>query len=81
MGIEPTLVAWEATVLPLNYARLEPRFYSGCGPLSNFVAEKAARESAPRVCRNSRPRRGAMLRSRSAAERNMTRSRRDAGGA
>ena len=21
MGIEPTLVAWEATVLPLNYAR------------------------------------------------------------
>ena len=22
MGIEPTLVAWEATVLPLNYARL-----------------------------------------------------------
>jgi hypothetical protein len=22
MGIEPTLVAWEATVLPLNYTRL-----------------------------------------------------------
>ena len=22
MGIEPTLVAWEATVLPLNYARI-----------------------------------------------------------
>ena len=21
MGIEPTLVAWEATVLPLNYTR------------------------------------------------------------
>ncbi len=23
MGIEPTLVAWEATVLPLNYARMQ----------------------------------------------------------
>ena len=26
MGIEPTLVAWEATVLPLNYARAVPKF-------------------------------------------------------
>ena len=25
MGIEPTLVAWEATVLPLNYTRLAVR--------------------------------------------------------
>ena len=25
MGIEPTLVAWEATVLPLNYTRARPR--------------------------------------------------------
>jgi hypothetical protein len=24
MGIEPTLAAWEAAVLPLNYTRLEP---------------------------------------------------------
>ncbi len=24
MGIEPTLVAWEATVLPLNYTRFSP---------------------------------------------------------
>src|SRR5690606_15978251 len=24
MGIEPTLVAWEATVLPLNYTRFRP---------------------------------------------------------
>ena len=23
MGIEPTLVAWEATVLPLNYTRTD----------------------------------------------------------
>jgi hypothetical protein len=26
MGIEPTLVAWEATVLPLNYTRSSPDF-------------------------------------------------------
>jgi hypothetical protein len=26
MGIEPTLVAWEATVLPLNYARAVSTF-------------------------------------------------------
>jgi hypothetical protein len=26
MGIEPTLVAWEATVLPLNYARTDDAF-------------------------------------------------------
>jgi hypothetical protein len=25
MGIEPTFVAWEATVLPLNYTRTWPR--------------------------------------------------------
>jgi hypothetical protein len=29
MGIEPTLAAWEAAVLPLNYTRLKARFYSG----------------------------------------------------
>lgn len=28
MGIEPTFVAWEATVLPLNYTRTGRRFYS-----------------------------------------------------
>ena len=28
MGIEPTLVAWEATVLPLNYTRSAARFYA-----------------------------------------------------
>src|SRR5687767_7307967 len=27
MGIEPTLVAWEATVLPLNYTRCGAGFY------------------------------------------------------
>jgi hypothetical protein len=27
MGIEPTLAAWEAAVLPLNYTRLGASFY------------------------------------------------------
>ena len=31
MGIEPTLEAWEAAVLPLNYTRLKGRHYSGSG--------------------------------------------------
>ena len=26
MGVEPTSVAWEATVLPMNYARIEMNF-------------------------------------------------------
>ena len=26
MGVEPTSVAWEATVLPMNYARIETNF-------------------------------------------------------
>ena len=30
MGIEPTLAAWEAAVLPLNYTRLARRIL-GCG--------------------------------------------------
>ncbi len=29
MGIEPTLLAWEARVLPLNYTRLVREFYGG----------------------------------------------------
>ena len=28
MGIEPTFLAWEANVLPLNYTRVQ-RFYGG----------------------------------------------------
>lgn len=36
MGIEPTLVAWEATVLPLNYTRLVTRFYSPDRPVGNL---------------------------------------------
>jgi hypothetical protein len=32
MGIEPTLAAWEAAVLPLNYTRVS-RHLSGCRDL------------------------------------------------
>jgi hypothetical protein len=37
MGIEPTLVAWEATVLPLNYTRnsQSPIVYSRQGEQSS----------------------------------------------
>ena len=30
MGIEPTLVAWEATVLPLNYTRIRHSLLRDC---------------------------------------------------
>ena len=30
MGIEPTLEAWEAAVLPLNYTRINPRLRPPC---------------------------------------------------
>ena len=36
MGIEPTLAAWEAAVLPLNYTRTALSFYGGTkGPAIN----------------------------------------------
>ena len=38
MGIEPTLVAWEATVLPLNYTRARGPFYCAMGPLCSGQA-------------------------------------------
>ncbi len=34
MGIEPTLSAWEAEVLPLNYTRVGAQRLTGCGPLA-----------------------------------------------
>lgn len=30
MGIEPTLRAWEAPVLPLNYTRVVGKVYANC---------------------------------------------------
>jgi hypothetical protein len=46
MGIEPTLVAWEATVLPLNYARCGRRFYSGSDRFGNWAGAHLGKESA-----------------------------------
>jgi hypothetical protein len=37
MGIEPTLVAWEATVLPLNYTRFAVRFYAAARPTGKLT--------------------------------------------
>ena len=35
MGIEPTLAAWEAAVLPLNYTRVGLRYYGTVGVSGN----------------------------------------------
>jgi hypothetical protein len=43
MGIEPTLVAWEATVLPLNYTRWPPGFYAGSVSPANLPCQSAGR--------------------------------------
>ncbi len=37
MGIEPTLAAWEAAVLPLNYTRMNDSFYSGSPARGNLA--------------------------------------------
>ena len=37
MGIEPTLAAWEAAVLPLNYTRTTRVLYVVTGRVSNGV--------------------------------------------
>ena len=58
MGIEPTLVAWEATVLPLNYTRTGPGFYAvavgsanaePAVPRTAWTAPFASLRSAPPV--------------------------------
>jgi hypothetical protein len=38
MGIEPTLAAWEAAVLPLNYTRVALRLYAPTVQAGNRVA-------------------------------------------
>ena len=38
MGIEPTLAAWEAAVLPLNYTRAGRRFYGRDAPIGKRPA-------------------------------------------
>ena len=45
MGIEPTLVAWEATVLPLNYTRWPVRILCRFLTTGKLRLEPAARAS------------------------------------
>src|SRR5688572_420465 len=45
-GIEPSYAAWEAAVLPLNYTRVERRFYDVCAGRSNLRRG----DSAIRIC-------------------------------
>src|SRR5271170_2757723 len=47
MGIEPTLAAWEAAVLPLNYTRLGFGLYSPAVLAGNRVAGPLKMTSAP----------------------------------
>lgn len=48
MGIEPTFSAWEADVLPLNYARemkcLTPPLYKLCRRVSRFCPGSRPRD-------------------------------------
>src|SRR5688572_14274286 len=71
MGIEPTLVAWEATVLPLNYTRA-PLHTMEAGENSRAPAAITTRRHAPHeafdshgiatgVPRSARTRRGGGL--------------------
>lgn len=39
MGIEPTLAAWEAAVLPLNYTRDRRPVYAGPARIGNGAAQ------------------------------------------
>ena len=47
MGIEPTLLAWEAKVLPLNYARLVWRLlYANFQPDQRLTSQKPAKPAS-----------------------------------
>jgi hypothetical protein len=47
MGIEPTFVAWEATVLPLYDARLAHLRITGAGPLEAPGPSRKPRRNCP----------------------------------
>src|SRR4026207_1714634 len=54
MGIEPTLVAWEATVLPLNYTRIAVGFYAAARPTGKLTSHEARPARPGAVCRRRR---------------------------
>jgi hypothetical protein len=49
MGIEPTLAAWEAAVLPLNYTRLRPSFYGPAVGIDKCGALRPASGRSERI--------------------------------
>jgi hypothetical protein len=49
MGIEPTLAAWEAAVLPLNYTRLRPSFYGPAVGIGKCGALRPASGRSERI--------------------------------
>ena len=51
MGIEPTLVAWEATVLPLNYTRWPPLILCRSRRVGKSTIQPARQSSGPRLRR------------------------------
>ena len=52
MGIEPTCVAWKATVLPLNYSRIS----GGQGRIRTFVGHRPPDlQSGPFGCSGTCP--------------------------
>ena len=56
-GIEPVSKAWEAFVLPLNYARLHSQYY-GSFPLSALTMTLEASPRLLRLCGLQKPERG-----------------------
>ena len=51
MGIEPTLVAWEATVLPLNYTRWPTLILCRSRRVGKSTIQPARQGSGPRLRR------------------------------
>ena len=51
MGIEPTLVAWEATVLPLNYTRWPALILCRSRGVGKSTIQPARQSSGPRLRR------------------------------
>ena len=61
MGIEPTLAAWEAAVLPLNYTRVTRAVYAAAWSVGNAgrIKSKGSRRTLCRLaftfCRGQKP--------------------------
>ena len=54
MGIEPTSVAWEATALPLSYARVAVESLCAGAGVAQWLAAPHAPDTVRRCCQASR---------------------------